>query len=96
MSRQLQVASKLEMREAIRFLWAKRCNCTEIYRQLHEVYGENATSRQAIAKWCSMFENGRTDIDYAEREGRPSTATNSGIAARVKEIILAKRRVAID
>ncbi|GBN27537.1 hypothetical protein AVEN_202380-1 [Araneus ventricosus] len=41
----------------------------------------------------------RTDvqiIDDAEREGRASTATNSEIAARVNESILANRRVAVD
>ncbi|GBM61353.1 hypothetical protein AVEN_150496-1 [Araneus ventricosus] len=54
------------------------------------------TSRQAIAKWCNMFENGRTDIDDAGREGRPSTATNSEIAARVNESFLANSRVAVD
>ncbi|GBM48999.1 hypothetical protein AVEN_55209-1 [Araneus ventricosus] len=96
MCRQLQMASKLEMRTVIRFLWPKRCNCTKINRQLHEVYGENATSRQAIAKWCNMFENGRAVIDDAEREGRPSTATNSEISARANESILANRRVAVD
>ncbi|GBM50264.1 hypothetical protein AVEN_23241-1 [Araneus ventricosus] len=96
MSRQLQVASKLEMRAEIHFLWAKRCNCTEIYRQLHEMYGENAMSRQAIAKWCNMVENGRTDIDDAERGGRPTTATNSEIAARMNENLLTNRRMAVD
>ncbi|GFS89936.1 HTH_48 domain-containing protein, partial [Nephila pilipes] len=59
--------AKLEMRAAIRFLWAQRCNCTEIYRQLHEVHGDSALSPQAIAKWCNMFANGRTHIDDAER-----------------------------
>ncbi|GBM57275.1 hypothetical protein AVEN_58586-1 [Araneus ventricosus] len=53
-------------------------------------------SRQSIAKWCNMFENGRTDLEDAEREGRPSTATNSEIAARVNESILANRRITID
>ncbi|GBM02452.1 hypothetical protein AVEN_76501-1 [Araneus ventricosus] len=96
MFRQLQVASTLKMLAVIRFLWAKRCNCTEICRQLHEVYGENAMSRQVITKWCNMFEDGRTDIDGAERERRPSTATNSEIATRVNESILANRRVAVD
>ncbi|XP_035220977.1 uncharacterized protein LOC118193925 [Stegodyphus dumicola] len=43
-----------------------------------------------------MFENGRTDIDDAERKGRPSTATNSEIAARVNECILTNRRKTID
>ncbi|XP_035231680.1 protein GVQW3-like [Stegodyphus dumicola] len=96
MSRQLQIASKLEMRAVIRFMCAKRCYCTEIYGQLHEAYGENTMSRQSIAKWCNMFENGPTDIDNAKREGRPSTATNSEIAARVNECILANRRIMID
>ncbi|XP_035227854.1 histone-lysine N-methyltransferase SETMAR-like [Stegodyphus dumicola] len=63
---------------------------------MHEVYGENAKSRQAIAKWCNMFEKGHTDIDDAECEGRPSTATNLEIAARMNECILASRRITID
>ncbi|XP_035232347.1 uncharacterized protein LOC118204136 [Stegodyphus dumicola] len=96
MSRQLQIASKLEMHAMIRFLWAKRCNCTKIYGKLHEVYGENAMSCQSIAKWSNMFENGRTDIDDAEHEGRLPTGTNSEIAARVNECILANRRITID
>ncbi|GFS55653.1 histone-lysine N-methyltransferase SETMAR, partial [Nephila pilipes] len=53
-------------------------------------------SHQAIAKWCSMFENGRSHIDDTEREGRPSTATNSEIAALMNEYILANRRITID
>ncbi|GBL82922.1 Disks large 1 tumor suppressor protein [Araneus ventricosus] len=96
MSQQLQVASKLEMRAVIRFLWVKRCNRTEICWQLHEVYSENAMSRQAITKWCNMFENGCTDIDNTEHKGRLSTATNSEITARMNESILANRRVAVD
>ena len=52
------------------FLWAKRSNCCEIYQQLHEVFDENAVPRKAIAKWYDIFENGGTNIDDAEREGR--------------------------
>ncbi|GBM87773.1 hypothetical protein AVEN_171198-1 [Araneus ventricosus] len=84
------------MRAVIRFSWAKRCNCTAMYRQLHEVRGENAVSGQAMAKWCNMFEDGRADIDDGEREGRTSTATNSENAARLNESILANRREAAD
>ncbi len=83
------------MRAAIRTLWVKRCNCTEIDRQLHEVYFKHAMSCQAIAKWCNVFENGKTDIEDTERQGRP-TATNSAIASRVNQCILANRRIAIE
>ncbi|GBN66933.1 hypothetical protein AVEN_61945-1 [Araneus ventricosus] len=91
MSRQLQV----EMRTVIHFFWEKRSNCTEIYRQLHEVHSENAMSRQAIAKWWNISENGRGDIDGSELEGGPSTATNSDIAAQVNASILVNRSVAV-
>ncbi|GFS94505.1 histone-lysine N-methyltransferase SETMAR [Nephila pilipes] len=40
-------------------------------------------SREAIEKFSNMFENGRTHIDDAERDVRPSTATNSKIVANV-------------
>ncbi|GBN12499.1 hypothetical protein AVEN_17630-1 [Araneus ventricosus] len=43
-----------------------------------------------------MFENRHTDVDDTEHEGRPSTATNSEITARVNESILAIRCVASD
>ncbi|XP_035207602.1 uncharacterized protein LOC118182374 [Stegodyphus dumicola] len=95
MSRQLQVASKLEMRAVIRFL-GEKINCCEMFRHLYDVYGENATGRQAIANWCDMLHNERTDIDDAQREGRPSTATESEIDASVNECILAKRHITID
>lgn len=53
-------------------------------------------SRQAIAKWCNMFENRCTDIDDTERKGRLPTATNSEIAAYVHENNPANRRITID
>ncbi|GFU16526.1 HTH_48 domain-containing protein [Nephila pilipes] len=83
------------MRAVIRFLKTKRCNCTEIYRQLHAVYDENAMSFQTIVQWCNMFENRHTHIEDAESEGRQSTATNAEIAASVNECILANRLMKI-
>lgn len=61
------------------FFVGERCNCTEIYRQFLEQYGENAMPRHAIAKWYNVFKDGRTDIDDTEGEGRPSTVTNSEV-----------------
>ncbi|GFS37781.1 histone-lysine N-methyltransferase SETMAR [Nephila pilipes] len=53
-------------------------------------------SREAIEKLSNMFENGRTHIDDAERDERPSTATNSKIVARLNECILANVYITID
>ena len=89
------MASRLEMQAMIHFLWAKRCNYCEIYWQLHEVYDENAKSRQAIVKWLDMFENACMAIDNAECKGKPSTATNSEITTFVSKCIHANSCIAI-
>ena len=59
------------------------------------VYGENAMSRLMIAKWCQMFEDGRTNVTDGLRVGQPSTVNTSDNAGRVNEIILANRCVKI-
>ena len=43
-----------------------------------------------------MFKNERTNTDNVEREGRPSTATNSKTAVHAIECILVNRRITID
>ncbi|GBM99822.1 hypothetical protein AVEN_121188-1 [Araneus ventricosus] len=96
MSRRLQMSSKLELHEVSPFLWAKRRNCTYIYRQMHEEYEGNAISRRAIVKWCNMFENERINVDEAYCEGRPSSSTDAETDARVNEHVLANTRVTVD
>lgn len=95
MSRQLQSCSKIEVRGTIRFLWAKRLNCTEIHREICSVYGEHTVSRPAIAKWCKQFENGRTDLTDEYRKGRPLTSTDAVQVAAVEQLIRDNRRIKI-
>ena len=55
----------------------------------------NTISHQAIAKWCDMFQNERTDIEHAERKERASVDSNSEIAPIVIECILPKWHLTI-
>lgn len=96
MSRQLEVASKLEIRSVVRFLWAKNCSSSEIHRQLSEVYGNKAFSRQAIAKWCELFESGRNSVEDEIRQGRPVSSVTDDNIQRVEQMILDNRRVTED
>lgn len=48
-----------EVRAVIRFLHARNVSAAEIHRQLVEVYGEEAMSRQSVVNWCSGFKSGR-------------------------------------
>ncbi|GBO06116.1 hypothetical protein AVEN_201659-1 [Araneus ventricosus] len=55
----------------------KRFMRTEIHSEISAVYrpGKHAMSRTAIVKWCQQFEDGRTDLSDAERQGRPTTVS---------------------
>jgi transposase len=59
----------------IRFLNAKNVCLAEIYRQVCEVYGENAVSDGMVRRWCRMFSEGRTNVHDDDRSGRPSIVT---------------------
>ncbi|PSN33234.1 hypothetical protein C0J52_24489 [Blattella germanica] len=52
-------------------------------------------SRPVIVKWCQQFEQSRTDVSDADREGRPSTSTTEDNIQKVDEIIRSNRRVSI-
>jgi len=56
---------------AIQFLNAKVERRAEIYKQIFAVYG-NIMNRQNVTKWCREFSEGRTDVHYEQRSGRPS------------------------
>jgi hypothetical protein len=59
----------------IKFLKAKNVCLAEIYRQVCEVYGENALSDGMVRRWCRMFSEGRMNVHGDDRSGRLSLAT---------------------
>ncbi|GBN37807.1 hypothetical protein AVEN_102211-1 [Araneus ventricosus] len=55
----------------------KRFMRTAIHSEISAVYRPepHAMPRPAIVKWCQQFEDGRTDLSDAERQGRPPTVS---------------------
>ena len=51
--------TNLEVRAVVRFLFAKGTKCSEIYREIVEIYGEHAMSKSRVYQWCSWFKDGR-------------------------------------
>jgi histone-lysine N-methyltransferase SETMAR len=64
-----------EIRSVIKFLNAKNVCPTEIYRQVCEVYGENAMTDGMGRRWYRMFSEGRANVHDDDRSGRPSLVT---------------------
>jgi transposase len=74
----------------IKFLNAKNVHPAEIFRQVCEVYGENAMSDGMVRRWCRMFSKGRTNV-HNDRSGRPSLVT-AHLRVQVNEKIRENRR----
>jgi len=70
-----------EIRSVIRFLNARKVKPIEIYRQICEVYGQNAMSDSMVRRWVRQFNEGRSEVHDEERSGRPSLVTEELVHA---------------
>ncbi|XP_035210368.1 protein Wnt-16-like [Stegodyphus dumicola] len=85
-----------KMGDVIRFLWAKNVAASEIHRQIVEVYGDKAMSRQQVAKWCRSYQAGREHVENRnmEESGRPSSSRTDINTTRAEEIVQSSRETA--
>jgi hypothetical protein len=67
--------ARCEIRSMIKFFNARNGRRVEIYRQVCEVYGENAMSDGMVRRWCRMFSEGRANVHDDDRSDRPSLVT---------------------
>ncbi|XP_035215289.1 uncharacterized protein LOC118188881 [Stegodyphus dumicola] len=97
MARRLEKWSRIEVRAVIRFLWAKNVAASEIHRQIVEVYGDKAMSRQQVARWCRSYQAGREHVENRNMEasGRRSSSRTDIKTARAEEIIQRDQRVTV-
>jgi hypothetical protein len=70
MSMKIENPTSCEIRSVIKSLNAKNVHLAEIYRQVCEVYGENAMSDGTVRRWCRMFSEGRTNVHDDDWSGR--------------------------
>jgi transposase len=84
-----------EIRSVINFFIAKNVRPAEIYRQVCDVYGENAMSDGMVRRWCRRFSEGRTNVHDDARSGRPSLVT-ADLLDQVNEKFRGNRRFTIS
>ena len=72
---------------------AKCVPSAEIHKQIIAVYG-NVLNRQNMTKWCREFSEGRTDVHYEQRSGRPFLISDDFLQ-EIEGEIRANRRVTI-
>lgn len=69
---------------------------TEIKADLDKVYGENALPYRTIARWVSLFKEGRISIKDEARPGRPLSAVSDRDIDAVKAIIEKDARCTVE
>jgi hypothetical protein len=84
-----------EIRSVIRFLHAKIMSDAEINCELCAVYGKNIMSKGSVRRWCRKFKDGRTNVQYEERNGRPSVVSDD-LIQNFKQIICERRYFTIQ
>ncbi|XP_025153781.1 putative uncharacterized protein FLJ37770 [Harpegnathos saltator] len=62
---------------------------------LKKLFGDDITSQSRVYEWYKLFQEGREDIEDDARSGRPSASTSDENVKKVKEIVLANRRITI-
>ena len=69
MARVPLLASRVEQRAVIRFIWAKGLSTAEIHNEMQPVYGHKCFNLSVVKRWCRKFSNGRTSLVDNKRSG---------------------------
>lgn len=84
---------KQEYRAVIKFLQKKGLNATEIFKEIHDVYGDLAPSKRTVERWVCSFRNGRDSLEDDPRSGAPSTSVNSNTVSQVEGLVMRNRQI---
>jgi transposase len=68
---------------------------TETYEMLQAIYGDEAVSRSNVSEWFRRFKDGREDLQYDPRSGRPSTSRNADTIANVRKMVIRGSRLTL-
>jgi transposase len=81
----------IEQRYATKFCVKLNKSATETFASLTEAYGDATLSRFVVFKWHKAFKEGRENVEYDPRSGRPISSTNDEIVEVVRAVIVKNR-----
>lgn len=89
------MSNLVEQRVCLKFCVFNKISCAEALKMLTETYGDSTMSKTQAYEWYKEFKAGRIVVDDLPRSGRPSTSITDENIDKIKEIVLANRRVSI-
>ena len=84
-----------DQRVCLKFCVKNAIKCSEAFKMLQKAFGGDTMSKPRVYEWYKRFQEGREDIEDDARSGRPSTSISDENVEKVKEIVLANRRITI-
>ncbi|RLU18027.1 hypothetical protein DMN91_010269 [Ooceraea biroi] len=84
-----------EQRICIKFCVKNGIKCANVVRMLQTAFGDQAMSQNRVFEWYRRFRDGRENTEDDPRSGRPSTAITDKNVEKVKQIVLANRRIIV-
>jgi len=85
MFKTIEGAADCEISSVNLFLKARNVLPIEIHHQICQVYGDNAMSDGMVRKWVRMFNEGRENVHYEARKGRPSLVNDDLVLGSTKD-----------
>lgn len=68
-------------RHLLRFFYDKKVNAAAAWREITNVYGEDAVSHSTCERWYKAYANGRQDVVDKPRSGRPVKIDSAALHA---------------
>ncbi|KAJ4435187.1 hypothetical protein ANN_23763 [Periplaneta americana] len=90
------MTERIEQRYCIKFCQKLDDSQSQTIRKIQQVFGEDAMSVTQIKEWFNRFKDGRTSAESEQRCGRPQTARSAAVVERVRNLVMADRRLTMQ
>ncbi|KAJ4448840.1 hypothetical protein ANN_00231 [Periplaneta americana] len=90
-----EMTERIEQRYCIKFCQKLGDSQSQTIRKIQQVFGEDAMGVTQIKEWFNRFKDGRTSAESEQRCGRPQTARSAAVVERVRNLVMADRRLTV-
>jgi hypothetical protein len=91
----VKMQHSVDQRYAIKFYVKLEKSPTEMIAMIQKAYGKDALSKSQVFRWHKAFREGREDVEYEQRIGRPSMSHTLDNVAKVKAVLDSDRRLSV-
>ena len=89
------MTERIEQRYCIKFCQKLGDSQSQTIRKIQQVFGEDAMGVTQIKQWFNRFKDGRTSAESEQSGARHQTARNAAVVERVRNLVMADRRLTV-